>query len=69
MKYLKPVTIKNNKLTIRARLAKHARNVAYIDAEIYNQEGVLCCKGTAIYFCAPREKAQEIGLEECVLEE
>ena len=69
VKYLKPVTIKNNKLTIRARLAKHARNVAYIDAEIYNQEGVLCCKGTAIYFCAPREKAQETGLYECVLEE
>jgi hypothetical protein len=43
--------------------------VAYIDAEIYNQEGILCCKGTAIYFCAPKEKAQETGLYECVLEE
>jgi hypothetical protein len=43
--------------------------VAYIEAEIYNAEGVVCSKGTAVYFCAPKEKAEEIGLYECVLEE
>ena len=69
VKYLKPVNIKENTLTIRARLVKHVRNIAYLEAEIYNKAGEVCCKGTTVYFCASKEKSIETGLKECVLEE
>lgn len=66
MKYLKNVSTLDNQITVRARLTKFVRNIAYMDAEIYNEAGEVCTKGSTIYFCAKPEDAKANGMEECV---
>lgn len=70
VQYLKPVSTNDPGLTIRARIARQMRNVAFIDAELINGEGETCTKATLTYFCASKEKAQaELGFYGCELEE
>ena len=51
IQYLKPISTREKELTIRARVNKMMRNVAFIDAEIINTEGEICSKSELIYFC------------------
>jgi len=44
-------------LTIRAKVTKQVRNLAYINAEITNSKGELCNEGEAIYYLMNQEKA------------
>lgn len=70
VQYLKPVSTRDKGLTIRARVAKQMRNVAFIEGELYDGNGELCSKSTLTYFCASKQKAQEVyGFEGCELEE
>ena len=69
VKYLKPVVLQQEFITLRARINKMMRNVAFIDVEIYNEQGELCTQASAIYFCATREKAIAAGMPSCDLEE
>ena len=55
VQYVKPISTRHDgPLTIRARLARQMRNVAFIEGEIYNGSGEVCTKATLTYFCAPR---------------
>ena len=56
-------------LTIRAKVTKQVRNLAYISAEITNSKGELCNEGEAIYFLMNEEKAREMGFLHCEVEE
>ena len=56
-------------LTIRAKVTKQVRNLAYISAEITNSKGELCNEGEAIYFLMNEEKAKEMGFMHCDVEE
>lgn len=68
--YLKPIKTTGGRLTLRSRIQKQLRNIAFIEAEIYNEEGTICTKATCTYFCASKEKAfEEIGFMGCHLEE
>jgi acyl-coenzyme A thioesterase PaaI-like protein len=51
IQYLKPISTREQELTIRARVNHMMRNVAFIDAEIINGEGEICSKSELIYFC------------------
>lgn len=68
--YMKPVMTTDTKLTLRARITRQMRNVAFIEAELYNSADELCTKAVCTYFCAPKEKAkEELGFNGCELEE
>jgi len=56
-------------LTIRAKVTKQVRNLAYISAEITNSKGELCNEGEAIYFLMNEEKAKEMGFLHCEVED
>ena len=70
VQYLKPISTLDTLIIVRARLARQMRNVAFIEAEIYNGHGEVCTKSTLVYFCASKQKAEEeIGFRGCILEE
>ena len=50
VKFRKAVPTTEPELTIRAKVSKQVRNLAYISAEITNSKGELCNEGEAIYF-------------------
>ena len=70
VQYVKPISTYDSLLTIRARLSRQMRNVAFIEGEIYNAHGEVCTKATLTYFCASRQKAEEtMGFCGCDVEE
>ncbi len=68
VKFRKAVSTDEPELTIRAKVAKQVRNLAYIHAEITNSKGEVCNEGEAIYFLMNQEKAREMGFLECEVE-
>ena len=70
VQYLKPVSTLDEGLTIRARIVRQMRNVAFIEGEIINYAGEVCSKAALTYFCASKQKAEkEMGFTGCELEE
>lgn len=70
MHYKKPVSTNEKQLTLRASLKETKRNVAFIEARLYNGAGELCSYADAVYFCASKEKAKsEMKFEGCDVEE
>ena len=69
VKFRKAVSTTEPELTIRAKVTKQVRNLAYISAEITNSKGELCNEGEAIYFLMNQEKANEMGFLHCDVEE
>ena len=70
VQYQKPVSTLDEGLTIRARIVRQMRNVAFIEGEILNHAGEVCSKATLTYFCASKQKAEEeMGFTGCELEE
>lgn len=69
-KYLKPIKTTDSKLMMRARLACLKRNIAIIDAELYDSSDTICTKATCTYFCASKEKAlDEMDFRGCKTED
>ena len=58
VQYVKPISTYDSLLTIRARISRQMRNVAFIEGEIYNAHGEVCTKATLTYFCASRQKSE-----------
>ncbi len=70
VQYVKPISTHDSGLTIRARICRQMRNVAFIEGEIYDAHGEVCTKATLTYFCASRQKAEEtMGFCGCDVEE
>ena len=70
VQYVKPISTYDSLLTIRARISRQMRNVAFIEGETYNAHGEVCTKATLTYFCASRQKAEEtMGFCGCDVEE
>lgn len=69
VRYLKPVMTTGGEITVRARITKQLRNIAFIEAELIDAHGETCSQGSLVYFCASKEKAaEEIGFKGCELE-
>lgn len=58
-RFLKSVSIAESCIMIRARLKEMKRNLACIDAEVYNGAGEVCARAEAVYFTFSKEKAEQ----------
>ena len=68
-RYLRPVPTNGGQITIKARLRDLRRNIAIIDAEIYDADGQICSKAVCTYFTYPQEKArEEMFFQDCKVE-
>lgn len=69
VKFRKAVSTKEPALTIRAKVTRQVRNLAYINAEIINSNGEICNEGEAIYFLMSQDKVDEMGFAGCEVED
>lgn len=65
VKYRRSIMTTEPQITIRARLKKMRRNVAFLHVEIENSKGEVCTEGEAVYFTVSQEKAREMGFTRC----
>ena len=56
-RYRKSVSTTDSYLVLRASLRELKRNIAVIDARLYNEAGEFCTEAVCTYFTFPREKA------------
>jgi len=57
IKFIKPISILQRLVTVRSRVQENKRNLAVVEAEIYNSAGEKCTQGRAVFFTFPPEKA------------
>ena len=68
-RYLHPVPTNAGPITLKARLREVRRNIALIDAELYDAGGKVCTRAVCTYFTYPQEKArEEMFFHECKVE-
>lgn len=58
-RFRKSISTNEPFLTLRASLREQRRNLAIIDAKLYNSQGEVCTEATCTYFTFPREKAEQ----------
>ncbi len=69
-RYLKAVSTNDSYLLLRAHILEQKRNLALVEACLYNSAGELCSKAVCTYFCFPPEQARkEMFFQSCETEE
>lgn len=68
MQYLKPVSTLLNEITVRAKISKMMRNVAFIEAELLDEDGTVLTRADLVYFCTPKFKLDENNFHTCKVE-
>lgn len=69
-RFIKPVHTTDDHLTIKAHLVEMKRNIAIIEAELYDVNDQLCTKATCTFFTFPQDKARnEMHFHSCDTEE
>lgn len=68
MEYLKPVSSQLDEITVRAKISKMMRNVAFIEAELMDADNTVLTRAELIYFCTPKFKLNEDNFHEFKLE-
>jgi len=68
MHYLKPVSTLLNEITVRAKLTKMMRNVAFIEAELLNEDAEVLTRADLVYFCTPKFKLDDTNFHTCKVE-
>lgn len=69
MQYLKPVSTLLEEITVRAKITKMMRNVAFIEAELMDADNTVLTRADLIYFCTPKFRADAEGFPGCNLED
>ena len=70
VRYLKPISTRDEYITLRAVVARQARNLVDIAVEIFSSDGTLCTRASCLYFLFPKDKArEEFHFCECSVEE
>lgn len=59
MEYLKPVSTLLDEITVRAKISKMMRNVAFIEAELMDADNTVLTRAQLIYFCTPKFKLDD----------
>ncbi|MDR0891362.1 MAG: PaaI family thioesterase [Mediterranea sp.] len=68
-RYRKPVDTRDSHVVLRASLKERKRNIVFIEARLYNQDGELCTEALCTYFTFPPEKArEEMHFQRCDVE-
>jgi len=57
VKYSKQVSSLQNNIIIKGKLREIKRSLAFIDVQIFGENGEMCVRGEAIYFIIPRDEA------------
>ena len=60
IRYLKAVSTNDSYITLRAHLIETRRNLAIIEASLFDSSGDVCSKALLTYFTYPKEKAAEM---------
>ncbi|MDR3704930.1 MAG: PaaI family thioesterase [Paludibacteraceae bacterium] len=58
-RFVKGIDITQGEITLKARIKEMKRNIAVIDAEIYNNQAEVCTKAEIQYFTYPQTVAKE----------
>lgn len=70
VRYLKPISTRDEYITLRAVVARQMRNLVDISVEIFSSDGTLCTKASCLYFLFPKDKAhEEFHFCECSVDE
>lgn len=64
-RYKKAINTNDSHVVLRARLKEMKRNIAIIEAELYDKDGELCTQALCTYFTFPQEKAKEEMFFKC----
>ena len=68
-RFRKSISTNDTHLVLRASLREQKRNIAVIEARLYNSMGELCTEATCTYFTFPQEKAEkEMCFHHCDVE-
>ncbi len=59
VKFSKPVSVSKDKLTMRARIVNVRRNLAELEAIMYNQDNVICASAKSVFFTFSPEVSKE----------
>ena len=54
-----PVSSHLDEITVRAKISKMMRNVAFIEAELMDADNIVLTRAELIYFCTPKFKLDE----------
>ena len=57
-RFRKSISTNDTHVVLRASLREQKRNIAIIEARLYNSMGELCTEATCTYFTFPKEKAE-----------
>ena len=68
-RYKHAVSTSNAYLKLQAKVTEIKRNIATVEASLYNEEGVLCTQAVCTYFTFPKEKSSEMGFNGFELED
>ncbi len=69
-RFMKSVSTNDSYITLRASLKEQKRNIAFIEARLYNSAEELCTTALCTYFTFPQEKAEkEMSFHACGLED
>ena len=58
-RFLKSLSTREPRLTIRGRIKDRKRNAIFIETEIYNSQDELCTRADLVYFIVTQEQATE----------
>lgn len=61
VKFRKPVSSKQSKITLKGKITRIQKNFVYIDAFLLDENGVTCAEAEAVYYTFPVGKAIEMG--------
>lgn len=68
-RFRKSVSADASHLVLRASLKEQKRNLAFVEARLYNDKGELCTEALCTYFTFPKEKAEkEMFFRSCEVE-
>ena len=69
-RFRKSISTNDTHVVLRASLREQKRNIAIIEARLYNSMGELCTEATCTYFTFPKEKAEtEMHFHSCEVEQ
>ena len=69
MHYLKPVSTLLDEITVRAKITKMMRNVAFIEAELMDADETVLTRADLVYFCTPQFKLKPEDFPGCKTED
>ena len=68
-RFRKAVSTDSRYLLLRASLREQKRNLAFVEAKLYDDKGELCTEALCTYFMFPKEKAEkEMYFRSCEVE-